>query len=100
VTERAREIGIRKPLGAKPQNIFAQFLFEAVILCNIGGVIGVFAGYGLGNLVSVFANFAMSVPLEWAAIGLGFCSAVGIAFGLLPAVRAAKLHPIEALRFE
>jgi putative ABC transport system permease protein len=100
VTERTREIGIRKALGAKPQNILAQFLFEAVILCNIGGVIGVLAGYGLGNLVSVFAHFEMSVPLEWAAIGLGFCSAVGIAFGLLPAIRASRLHPIEALRYE
>jgi putative ABC transport system permease protein len=100
VTERTREIGIRKALGAKPENILAQFLFEAVILCNIGGVIGVLAGYGLGNLVSVFAHFDMSVPLEWAAIGLGFCSAVGIAFGLLPAVRASRLHPIEALRYE
>jgi putative ABC transport system permease protein len=100
VTERTREIGIRKALGAKPQNILAQFLFEAVILCNIGGVIGVLAGYGLGNLVSVFAHFDMSVPLKWAAIGLGFCSAVGIAFGLLPAIRASRLHPIEALRYE
>ena len=100
VTERTREIGIRKALGAKPQNILAQFLFEAVILCNIGGVIGVLAGYGLGNLVSVFAHFDMSVPLKWAAIGLGFCSAVGIAFGLLPAIRASRLHPIDALRYE
>jgi putative ABC transport system permease protein len=100
VTERTREIGIRKALGAKPQHILSQFLFEAVILCNIGGVFGVFAGYGLGNLVSVFAHFDMNVPLVWAAIGLGFCSAVGIAFGMLPAVRASRLNPIEALRYE
>jgi putative ABC transport system permease protein len=100
VTERTKEIGIRKALGAKPETILTQFLLEAVILCNIGGVVGVLVGYGLGNLVSVFAHFEMSVPLQWAAIGLGFCSAVGIAFGLLPAVRASRLHPIDALRYE
>ncbi len=100
VTERTKEIGIRKALGAKPEHILLQFLLEAVILCNIGGIVGVLAGYGLGNLVSVFAHFDMSVPLQWAAIGLGFCSAVGIGFGLLPAVRASRLHPIDALRYE
>ena len=100
VTERTREIGIRKALGAKPRSILFQFLLEAVILCNIGGVIGVLVGFGLGNLVSVFAKFAVQVPMEWAVIGLLFCSAVGIGFGLLPAVKASRLHPIEALRFE
>ena len=100
VTERTREIGIRKALGAKPESILAQFLFEAVILCNIGGIVGVAVGFGLGNLVAFFAKFAVNVPMEWAVIGLIFCSAVGISFGLLPAVRAARLHPIEALRYE
>jgi putative ABC transport system permease protein len=100
VTERTREIGIRKALGARPHSILTQFLMEAVILCNIGGVIGVLAGFGLGNLVAVFAHFDARVPLEWAVIGLIFCSAVGIAFGMLPAVRAARLNPIEALRYE
>ena len=100
VTERTREIGIRKALGAKPESILAQFLFEAVILCNIGGVIGVAVGFGLGNLVAVFAHFDVTVPMEWAVIGLLFCTAVGVGFGLLPAVRAARLHPIEALRHE
>ena len=88
VTERTREIGIRKALGAKPVIILAQFLLEAVILCNIGGVVGVLLGFGLGNLVAVFTHFDVAVPGEWAVIGLVFCSAVGIAFGLLPAVRA------------
>jgi putative ABC transport system permease protein len=100
VTERTREIGIRKALGAKPQSILAQFLLEAVILCNIGGVVGVLVGFGLGNLVTVFTQFAAKVPLEWAVIGLLFCTMVGVVFGLLPAIRASRLHPIDALRYE
>src|SRR5437867_7088343 len=72
----------------------------AVILCNIGGMIGVLVGFGLGNLVAVFTHFEVSVPMEWAVIGLLFCSAVGIVFGLLPAIRASQLHPIDALRYE
>ena len=100
VTERTREIGIRKALGAKPRSILFQFLLEAVILCNIGGIVGVLVGFGLGNLVSVFTKFTVQVPMEWAVIGLLFCSAVGVGFGLLPAVKASRLHPIEALRFE
>ena len=100
VTERTREIGIRKALGAKPEVILGQFLLEAVILCNIGGVIGVAAGFGMGNLVALFAHFDVSVPMEWAVIGLLFCTAVGVGFGILPAIRAASLNPIEALRYE
>jgi putative ABC transport system permease protein len=100
VTERTREIGLRKAVGAKASSIRTQFLLEAVILCNIGGVIGVVVGFGLGNLVAVFTSFEPRVPLEWAIIGLAFCSAVGIAFGTLPAIRASRLDPIEALRTE
>ena len=61
---------------------------------------GVLAGFGLGNLVSVFTHFQTRVPLEWAVIGLVFCSAVGVCFGLLPAIRASRLNPIDALRYE
>ena len=100
VTERTREIGIRKAIGAKATSILAQFLLEAVIICNVGGVIGVLVGFGLGNLVALFTKFAVQVPLEWAVIGLLFCSGVGIVFGMLPAIRASRLDPIEALRYE
>ncbi len=100
VTERTREIGIRKALGAKPGHILLQFLLEAVILCNIGGLFGVAAGFGLGNVVTFFTPFDASVPLEWAVLGLVFCSVIGIGFGLLPAIRASRLRPIEALRYE
>ena len=100
VTERTREIGIRKALGAKRVSILGQFLLEAVILCNIGGLVGIVVGFGLGNLVTVFTHFDASVPMEWAVIGLLFCSAVGVVFGLLPAVQASQLHPIDALRYE
>jgi len=100
VTERTKEIGIRKSIGAKPESILAQFLIEAVILCNIGGVFGILVGFGLGNVITMFASFDASVPLEWAVIGLVFCSTVGIGFGLLPAIKASRLHPIDALRYE
>jgi putative ABC transport system permease protein len=100
VTERTREIGVRKALGAPSRSILLQFLIEAVVLCNIGGLLGVAAGFALGNVVVVFTHFDARVPLEWAVIGLAFCSAVGIGFGLLPAMRAARLHPVDALRYE
>ena len=100
VTERTREIGIRRSLGAKKKNILVHFLLEAIILCNIGGIIGVFAGFALGNLVSVFTEFAVSIPMNWAMIGLGFCTAVGLIFGLWPAYKASALNPVESLRYE
>ena len=100
VTERTHEIGIRKALGARRRTILTQFLMEAVVLCNIGGLIGVALGFGLGNLVSVFTDFAVHIPGEWAVRGLAFCTAVGLVFGLWPAIRASRLAPIEALRYE
>jgi putative ABC transport system permease protein len=100
VTERTKEIGIRKSLGANPAHILLQFLLEAVILCNLGGLVGIAVGFALGNIVTFFASFDVQVPLQWAVIGIAFCSAVGVGFGLLPAIRAARLQPVEALRYE
>jgi putative ABC transport system permease protein len=100
VTERTKEIGIRKSLGARRSNIRNQFLLEAIILCNIGGIIGVLLGIGLGNILSMVTSFEVSIPVGWAVFGLVFCTIVGISFGLLPAVKAAKLNPIEALHYE
>ncbi len=100
VTERTREIGIRKSLGARNKNILAHFLLEAIILCNIGGVIGVSIGFGLGNLVSIFTGFAVHIPWNWSVIGLLFCTAVGLIFGLWPAYKAALMNPVQALRYE
>jgi putative ABC transport system permease protein len=80
--------------------ILLQFLMEAVVLCNIGGVIGVSIGFGLGNIVAFFTNFAVHIPVEWAVRGVIFCSVVGLVFGMWPAVRASRLAPIDALRYE
>jgi len=100
VTERTKEIGIRKALGAKRSVILLQFLMEAIVLCNIGGVIGVLVGFGLGNVVTLFTDFYVHVPTEWAVRGVVFCSVVGVVFGMWPAIRASRLAPIDALRYE
>ncbi len=103
VTERTKEIGIRKSIGAAPRVILRQFLLEAIVLCNIGGVIGVVLGFAFGNALVkgvMSPSFEATVPIEWALIGLLFCTVVGVAFGMLPAVRASRLNPIDALRYE
>jgi putative ABC transport system permease protein len=100
VTERTKEIGIRKAVGAKRRDIMIQFLIEAVVLCEIGGVIGIAFGVGIGNLAGIFLNAPVTVPYDWAIIGLIFCSVIGIGFGLWPASKASKLDPIESLRWE
>jgi putative ABC transport system permease protein len=100
VTERTKEIGIRKALGAQRRVIMLQFLMEAIILCNIGGLIGVAVGFGIGNILSIVAPFGAHVPMEWAIVGLAFCTGVGLTFGFWPAMRASKLNPIDALHYE
>ena len=100
VTERTREIGIRKAIGAKRRDILQQFIIEAIILCQIGGVVGIALGVIGGNVVSVLLKAHPVVPWDWAAIGFGVCSLVGLTFGVYPAWKASTLDPIEALRYE
>ncbi len=100
VTERTREIGVRKALGARSREILWQFLLEAAFLTSVGGIIGIVLGAGIGWLVNVLSGFPISMPWWSFALGLGFSASVGIFFGLFPAYKAARLDPIEALRYE
>ncbi len=102
VTERTREIGILKALGARRADILLQFLIEAVLLCLLGGLIGIALGYGIGALVAVMLpGFPPAhVPLWAILLSVGFSAAVGIVFGILPAAKASQLDPIESLRYE
>jgi putative ABC transport system permease protein len=100
VTERTREIGVRKALGARRPEILFQFLMEAAFLTSLGGILGVLLGSGIGLAVHLITGFPISLPWWSFAIGLGFSAAVGIFFGMWPAVKASRLDPIEALRYE
>ena len=100
VTERTREIGVRKAIGARRRDIVRQFLIEAIVLSEVGGLTGILFGVVGGNIFAVVWDIAMVFPWAWAATGLIVCSMVGIGFGWYPAYKAAALHPIEALRYE
>jgi len=100
VTERTREIGIRRAIGAKKRNIMTQFILEAVVLCELGGVAGVGLGILGGNVTAWFLKLAPVIPVDWIFLGLGICSLVGVVFGTYPAWKAANLDPIESLRYE
>ena len=100
VTERTREIGVRKALGATRLNIMFQFLIEAVVLCLVGGGIGIAAGAGGGILISSNFGWPTVVGFESVAIAFGFSAFVGVVFGVYPARRAAVMDPIIALRYE
>ncbi|MCH8804958.1 MAG: ABC transporter permease [Planctomycetes bacterium] len=101
VTERTREIGLRKSVGARRRDILAQFLTEAVVLSTVGGAIGIAFGYGIVYMASMHPNMVeVDVPLWSVALALGFSAGVGIFFGIIPAFKAAIIHPIDALRHE
>jgi putative ABC transport system permease protein len=100
VTERTREIGIRKAIGAKRRNVLFQFLIESVVVSGVGGIIGILLGFGLGKLIASVSPLPAAITPWSILLGLGFSSAVGIFFGLYPANKAAKLDPIEALHYE
>lgn len=100
VNERTREIGIAKSLGATKRVIFNQFLAEAVMLCLAGALVGIVLGVMLGNVLSFFLKSGFVFPFFWVFIGLVFSTFIGIGAGLFPAIKASKLNPVEALRYE
>ena len=100
VTERTREIGIRKALGAKRKDILIQFLIEALVMSMVGGAVGLVLGWSVSVLVSRYGGWAPTLSIFSVVVGIGFSSAVGLVFGIYPAMKAAKLNPVEALRYE
>lgn len=100
VTERTKEIGTRKALGATAAIIRNQFLIEAVVICQLGGIAGIILGVAVGNITSVFTGGSFIIPWLWILSGVALCILVGLVSGIFPAAKAAKLDPIEALRYE
>jgi putative ABC transport system permease protein len=100
VTERTREIGVRKALGARRVEILWQFLLEAIFVTSVGGLLGIAFGSGIGMSVHWLTGFPVSLPWWSFAIGIGFSAGVGVFFGMMPAIKASRLDPIEALRYE
>jgi putative ABC transport system permease protein len=100
VTERTREIGVRKALGATKLNILLQFLIEAVVLCLLGGLLGVLLGGGVASVLQKSLQWNTQISPASVLLAFGFAAAVGVIFGVWPARRAAKLDPIHALRYE
>ena len=100
VTERTREIGIRKSLGATSKDIQNQFLTEAIVICQLGGILGIFLGFLIGNLVGASMGGGIIIPWLWITVGFLVCFITGLVSGIYPAIKASKLDPIEALRYE
>jgi putative ABC transport system permease protein len=100
VSERTREIGISKSIGANNRTIRFQFLTEAVVICQLGGIFGILTGILIGNVVSILLEGSFIVPWAWVIGGFLFCFLIGLSAGLYPAIKASKLDPIEALRYE
>jgi len=100
VTERTREIGIRKAIGARRRTIRNQFLFEAIVIAQMGGVLGIIAGVIMGNIVSMITGSAFVIPWGWVLGGIFLTFIVALASGIIPANKAARTDPIESLRYE
>lgn len=100
VTERTREIGLRKAIGATPAIIRKQFLIEAIVICLMGGVLGIFLGMMIGNVIAIFTKGGFVVPWLWMGMALCVCTIIGLISGFYPAKKASKLDPVEALRYE
>ena len=100
VTERTREIGIRKAIGATPRVIRRQFLIEAIVICLMGGLTGVLLGILIGNGLSLIMGGSFIMPWAWTALGLFLCIGTGLLSGLYPALKASRLDPVESLRYE
>lgn len=100
VTERTREIGITKALGATRRSIMLQFLTEAIAICQIGGLLGIFLGILMGNIMTLILGGSFLIPWLWMLLGFTLCMIVGIISGFYPAMKAARLDPIESLRYE
>jgi putative ABC transport system permease protein len=100
VTERTREIGVRKALGAKQRDVLMQFLIESASLASVGGIFGILLGVLVGKLITVIVGFPTAVPIWAIFLGLFLASSVGIFFGVYPASKAARLDPVVALRAE
>ena len=100
VTERTREIGIRKAIGATPTVIRRQFLIEAIVICLIGGISGIILGMAIGNLIAVQISGQFIIPWLWLFAAIALCTGIGLGSGFYPAKKASELDPVEALRYE